>query len=162
MKAYSCAVAAWFSDPTLAQSAAGVTLLALTLYIGYNIPEPYMIGALRWAAYVCISYRVHCAVRLTVYFFLAAEACVRVDHDKRVQDARLGVFEPRPSGFRLREHHVGKPGLHGHRRYSWTTEVNSFRYLKLSVNYEWTHTWRVRNRFVTYHTLMKLFSHPRP
>ena len=52
MKAYFRAIAAWFTDPTPAQSAAGVTLLALTLYTGYNIPEPYMIGALRWITYI--------------------------------------------------------------------------------------------------------------
>ena len=58
MKAYFRALAAWFTDPTPAQSAAGVTLLALTLYTGYNIPEPYMIGALRWITYinVCTSF----------------------------------------------------------------------------------------------------------
>ena len=86
MKAYFRAVAAWFSDPTPAQSAAGVTLLALTLYTGYNIPEPSMIGALRWITYinVCISH-IHYTLRLTV--FSAAEVCVRGDHDKRVQNA---------------------------------------------------------------------------
>ena len=52
MKAYFRALAAWFSDPTPAQAAAGVSLLALTLYTGYNIPEPYMIGALRWITYI--------------------------------------------------------------------------------------------------------------
>ena len=60
MKAYFRAIAAWFSDPTPAQSAAGVSLLILTLYTGYNIPEPYMIGALRWITYinVCIFRRI--------------------------------------------------------------------------------------------------------
>jgi hypothetical protein len=52
MKAYFRAIAAAFSDPTPAQAAAGVSLLALTLYTGYNIPEPYMIGALRWITYI--------------------------------------------------------------------------------------------------------------
>ena len=68
MKAYFRAIAAWFNDPTPAQSAAGVTLLALTLYTGYNIPEPYMIGALRWITYinVCISCHAHYAPRFTV------------------------------------------------------------------------------------------------
>jgi ATP-binding cassette subfamily G (WHITE) protein 2 (SNQ2) len=72
MKAFFRAVAAWFSDPTPAQSAAGVSLLALTLYTGYNIPEPYMIGALRWITYinVCIHYHAHHVVRLT--FFLSS------------------------------------------------------------------------------------------
>lgn len=52
MKAYFRAIAAWFSDPTPAQSVAGVTLLILTLYTGYNIPEPYMVGALRWITHI--------------------------------------------------------------------------------------------------------------
>lgn len=70
MKAYFRAVAAWFTDPTPAQSAAGVTLLALTLYTGYNIPEPYMIGALRWITYINVrsSCRVHQTMALTTFF----------------------------------------------------------------------------------------------
>ena len=36
MKAYFCAIATWFTDPTPAQSAAGVSLLVLALYTGYN------------------------------------------------------------------------------------------------------------------------------
>ena len=61
MKAYFRAIAAWFSDPTPAQSVAGVSLLVLTLYTGYNIPEPYMIGALRWITYINArpSFRIH-------------------------------------------------------------------------------------------------------
>ena len=71
MKAYLRATAAWFSSPTPAQAVAGVTLLALTLYTGYNIPEPSMIGAVRWITYinVRISYHVHYALKLTVCFF---------------------------------------------------------------------------------------------
>lgn len=79
MKAYFRAVAAWFTDPTPAQSAAGVTLLALTLYTGYNIPEPYMIGALRWITYinVRISFLPRPSDRTADNFRLsAAEICV--------------------------------------------------------------------------------------
>ena len=69
MKAYFRAVAAWFSDPTPAQSAAGVTLLALTLYTGYNIPELSMIGALRWITYinVRVSYHVHYCCKIDLF-----------------------------------------------------------------------------------------------
>jgi ATP-binding cassette subfamily G (WHITE) protein 2 (SNQ2) len=59
MKAYFRAVAAWFTHPTPAQSAAGVSLLILSLYSGYNIPEPYMIGALRWITYINASISRH-------------------------------------------------------------------------------------------------------
>jgi hypothetical protein len=74
MKAYFRAIAAWFSDPTPAQSVAGITLLALSLYTGYNIPEPSMIGALRWITYinVCIYCHAHYyVVRLTVCLFFS-------------------------------------------------------------------------------------------
>jgi len=73
MKAYFRAIAAWFNDPTPAQSAAGVTLLALTLYTGYNIPKPYMIDALRWITYIniCISHCLHYAEKFTVCFSAA-------------------------------------------------------------------------------------------
>ena len=84
MKAYFRAVAAAFDDPTPAQSAAGVSLLALTLYTGYNIPEPYMIGALKWITY--INVRIHCRVYCPVKFTVspATQVFVRVDHDQRI------------------------------------------------------------------------------
>ena len=61
MKAYLRATAAWFNSPTPAQSVAGVTLLALILYTGYNIPEPSMVHALSWITYINVrtSCRVH-------------------------------------------------------------------------------------------------------
>ena len=105
MKAYFRALAAWFTDPTPAQSAAGVTLLALTLYTGYNIPEPYMIGALRWLTYINVwtSVRVlYCGIdRHLPFVFAAAEVCLRGNHDQRIQDAQFGMFKPRPSRTRL-------------------------------------------------------------
>ncbi|EIM87152.1 pleiotropic drug resistance ABC transporter [Stereum hirsutum FP-91666 SS1] len=52
MKAWFRAVAAGFGDPAPAQSVAGILLLALTLYTGYAIPKPTMIGALRWITYI--------------------------------------------------------------------------------------------------------------
>jgi len=73
MKACFRAIAAWFSDPTPAQATASVTFLALNLYTGFNIPEPYMIGALRWITHinVRISRHVPCTVRLTACLFFS-------------------------------------------------------------------------------------------
>jgi len=61
MKAYFRAIAACFTDPTPAQSVAGVSLLVLILYTGYNIPEPSMVGALKWITYINVrtSFRTH-------------------------------------------------------------------------------------------------------
>lgn len=52
MKGYFRTVASIFSDPAPAQAVAGVTLLILALYTGYQIPVPEMIGALRWLIYI--------------------------------------------------------------------------------------------------------------
>jgi len=61
VKTYFRAIAAWFSDPTSAQSVAGVTFSVLTLYAGYDIPEPSTVGALHWITYinVCASFHIH-------------------------------------------------------------------------------------------------------
>ena len=69
MKTYFRAIAAWFSEPTLAQSAAGVTLLAMGLYTGYNIPEPSMNGALRWITYINVCISSHSLRRETDHLF---------------------------------------------------------------------------------------------
>lgn len=68
MKAWFRAVAAGFGDPAPAQSVAGILLLALTLYTGYAIPKPTMIGALRWITYINVSLKLnHCEQIVTKY-----------------------------------------------------------------------------------------------
>jgi len=52
MKAYFRTIASIFSQPAPAQAVAGITLLVLVLYTGYQIPVPQMIGALRWLIYI--------------------------------------------------------------------------------------------------------------
>ncbi|OSX63435.1 hypothetical protein POSPLADRAFT_1074039 [Postia placenta MAD-698-R-SB12] len=52
MKAWFRGLAAAFQNAAPAQAVAGVSVLILTLYTGYNIPQPYMIGALRWITYI--------------------------------------------------------------------------------------------------------------
>lgn len=52
MKAYFRTIASIFSQPAPAQAVAGITLLILVLYTGYQIPVPEMIGALRWLIYI--------------------------------------------------------------------------------------------------------------
>ena len=66
MKGYCRAFAAWFNGPTPAQSTVGVSLLVLTLYTGYNIPEPSMIGALRWIAYINVRTSRHIHYTMTM------------------------------------------------------------------------------------------------
>jgi ATP-binding cassette subfamily G (WHITE) protein 2 (SNQ2) len=52
MKAFFRALASAFPSEAPAQALAGVLLLALSLYTGYQIPRPSMIGALRWISYI--------------------------------------------------------------------------------------------------------------
>ena len=55
MQAYFRALAAMFSTAAPAQTIAGLSILMLTLYTGYSIPQPSMIGALRWITYINVS-----------------------------------------------------------------------------------------------------------
>ncbi|KAI0089451.1 pleiotropic drug resistance ABC transporter [Irpex rosettiformis] len=52
MKAWFRALTAAFHQPAPAQTVAGMSILLLTLYTGYTIPQPSMIGALRWITYI--------------------------------------------------------------------------------------------------------------
>jgi ABC-type multidrug transport system permease subunit len=57
MKALFRSLAAAFKKAAPAQAIAGVLLLGLSLYTGYQIPKPSMIGALRWISFINVSPR---------------------------------------------------------------------------------------------------------
>ncbi|PPQ86500.1 hypothetical protein CVT25_008244 [Psilocybe cyanescens] len=52
MKGWFRGIAAAFPSEAAAQSFAGISVLALSIYTGYTIPKPTMIGALRWITYI--------------------------------------------------------------------------------------------------------------
>ncbi|KAK7025542.1 ATP-binding cassette transporter snq2 [Paramarasmius palmivorus] len=52
MKGWFRALAAAFGDEAPAQSVAGISILAFSIYAGYMIPKPTMIGGLRWISYL--------------------------------------------------------------------------------------------------------------
>ncbi|EKM53332.1 uncharacterized protein PHACADRAFT_259626 [Phanerochaete carnosa HHB-10118-sp] len=52
MRSWFRLLAAAFKTPAPAQTVAGLAILILVLYTGYAIPQPSMIGALRWITYV--------------------------------------------------------------------------------------------------------------
>lgn len=56
MKGLFRALAAAFKKAAPAQAVAGVLLLALSLYTGYQLPRPTMIGALRWISYINVNF----------------------------------------------------------------------------------------------------------
>ena len=74
MKAWFRSIAAAFKSEAAAQSVAGIAILALAIYtggyisivltsgscltsniLGFTIPKPSMIGALRWITYINVS-----------------------------------------------------------------------------------------------------------
>ena len=149
MKAYFRAVAAWFSDPVPAQATAGVTLLVMALYTGYNIPGPYMIGALHWITYinVWISCHVHYTMRLNVRSFSQplkyAYESVLVN-EFRTLNLECSNLVPQGPGYEnitlANQVCIAVGAIPGQ------TAVNGLRYLELSLNYEWSHMWKVRSR----------------
>ncbi|KAI9065216.1 pleiotropic drug resistance ABC transporter [Trametes sanguinea] len=52
MKAWFRSLAAAFMSAAPAQAIAGLTTLVLVLYTGYSLPQPYMIGALKWITWI--------------------------------------------------------------------------------------------------------------
>lgn len=52
MKAWFRAVTSAVKGPAPAQTVAGLSIMVLTLYTGYTIPQPSMIGALKWISYI--------------------------------------------------------------------------------------------------------------
>ncbi|KAG6900276.1 hypothetical protein C0993_000464 [Termitomyces sp. T159_Od127] len=52
MKAWFRTIAAAFKSEASAQTVAGISVLAVAIYTGYQIPKPTMIGALRWITYI--------------------------------------------------------------------------------------------------------------
>ena len=146
------AIATWLSDSTPAQSATGATLLALTLYTGYNIPEPSMIGTLRWITYinVCISSHVHYSTKLTVCLFSQPLKYVCesiVTNEFRTLDLEHSNLVPQGPGYEAvtSKSHVctvagAVPGQ---------TAVNGLQYIKLSFDCERSRMWRVRKHFVS-------------
>ena len=116
MKAWFRALAAAFGSPAPAQTVAGLAMLLLVLYTGYSIPQPTMIGALRWITYINVS-EVESSLRIfaliSVMFRHAALALrLRVYDGQRVPYDPCRVLIARASRPCIREHHAREPGLH--------------------------------------------------
>jgi ATP-binding cassette subfamily G (WHITE) protein 2 (SNQ2) len=76
MKAFFRSLAAAFPSEAPAQAVAGILLLSVSLYTGYNIPILSMIGALRWISYINVSQVSPINVILSLTWLLASSVCV--------------------------------------------------------------------------------------
>ncbi|KAL1743665.1 ABC-2 type transporter-domain-containing protein [Schizophyllum fasciatum] len=125
MKSWFRALAAAFSAEAPAQSFAGISVLIFSIYTGYTIPEPSMIGALKWLVWINpLRY--------------AYEAIVT--NEFRTLDAQCSVLVPQGPGYENISIDnqvcttVGSvPGQ---------THVNGATYLNLSYGYNYSNTWR--------------------
>lgn len=56
MRSWFRTLAAAFKSAAPAQTVSGLATLILVLYTGYTIPQPSMIGALRWITYINVRF----------------------------------------------------------------------------------------------------------
>ena len=83
MKTWFRMLASAFKSPAPAQSLAGISLLVLILYTGFTIPQPSIIGALRWITYINVGLSIHMSIPLLADCQpLAITLRVRKCHDK--------------------------------------------------------------------------------
>ncbi|KAI4517501.1 ABC-2 type transporter-domain-containing protein [Schizophyllum commune] len=125
MKSWFRALAAAFPAEAPAQSFAGISVLVFSIYTGYTIPEPSMIGALKWLVWINPLRYAYEAV---------------VTNEFRTLDAQCSVLVPQGPGYENISIDnqvcttVGSiPGQ---------TQVNGARYLDLSYGYTYANTWR--------------------
>ena len=55
MKSWFRMIAAAFKSPAPATAVAGLSTFLLVLYTGYSLPQPYMIGALKWITWINVG-----------------------------------------------------------------------------------------------------------
>lgn len=163
MKAWFRALTAAFKSPAPAQTVAGMSILVLTLYTGYTIPQPSMIGALKWITYINVSPHSSLSLSLSLMFpsfFL----------DQLTFFFRLNI-KPLKYGFEallVNEMHTinaqcatlipqgpGYDGMIGIANQVCTTvgsqpgsaTVSGSTYVDLSYGYTYSHLWRVSGLF---------------
>ncbi|KAF8960414.1 pleiotropic drug resistance ABC transporter [Flammula alnicola] len=124
MKGWFRAIAAAFPSEAAAQSFAGLSVLALSIYTGYNIPKPTMIGALRWITYI----------NPLKYGFEAI-----MTNEFRTLEAACSNLVPQGPGYEnvtLANQVCTTVGSVPGQPF-----VDGSRFLKLSYEFEWSNTW---------------------
>ncbi|KAI0767296.1 pleiotropic drug resistance ABC transporter [Fomes fomentarius] len=125
MKAWFRALAAAFKSPAPATAVAGLSTLILVLYTGYSLPQPYMIGALKWITWI----------NPLRYGFEAL--MVNEFHTVDAQCATLVPQGPGYEGVSVANQvctTVGSsPG---------SSTVSGLKYIELAYNYSYSHLWR--------------------
>ena len=149
MKAWFRALSAAFKSEATAQAVAGMSVLVLVLYTGYAIPQPSMIGALRWITYI--------NVRSATYIVFFHSYCT--DLNLPLQPIRYGFEAIITNEFHTLNGACSSlvPQGPGYENVSLDNQVctvvgsqsgqafvNGDTFVQLSYGYSYSHVWRVR------------------
>ena len=143
-KALFRSLAAAFKKAAPAQAVAGVLLLGMSLYTGYQIPKPSMIGALRWISYINVSPKYHHNPRVSRNYEQPVQYAFEaiMTNEFHTLDGDCSTLVPSGSGYEgisainqvctVLGSHPGK------------VTVSGSAYLALSFDYYFRNLWRVR------------------
>ena len=143
MKAYFRTIASVFSQPAPAQAVAGISLLILVLYTGYQIPVPQMIGALRWLIYINVRSPPHKSVSI---LFITYAQPIRYAYESILTNefhtlqGTCSTLVPSGAGYEgITIQNQACPVVGA---VPGQTFVNGNRYVNLSYGYSYSHVWR--------------------
>ncbi|KAI0649902.1 pleiotropic drug resistance ABC transporter [Trametes meyenii] len=125
MKAWFRALAAAFKSAAPAQAIAGLSTLILVLYTGYSIPQPYMIGALRWITWINPLRYGFESLMVNEFHTVHADCSVLVPQGPGYENVSLANRVCTTVGST-----------------SGSTTVDGLSYVSLSYNYSFNHLWR--------------------
>ncbi|TRM62061.1 ABC-2 type transporter-domain-containing protein [Schizophyllum amplum] len=125
MKSWFRALAAAFSAEASAQSFAGISILVFSIYTGYTIPRPSMIGALKWLTWINPLRYAYESIVTNEFRTLDGECSLLVPQGPGYENVSLDNQVCTAVG--------SVPGQ---------TLVNGATYLQLSYGYTYANTWR--------------------
>ncbi|KAI0356868.1 pleiotropic drug resistance ABC transporter [Trametes cingulata] len=125
MKAWFRSLAATFKSAAPAQAIAGLTTLVLVLYTGYSIPQPYMIGALKWITWINPLRYGFEALMVNEFHTIHADCSVLVPQGPGYENITLANQVCTTVG--------STPG---------SLTVSGSSYIALSYGYSYSHLWR--------------------
>ncbi|TDL15085.1 hypothetical protein BD410DRAFT_845493 [Rickenella mellea] len=142
MKAFFCSIAPASNTQSSEQSVAGVLALVLVLYTGYQIPQPYMIGAFRWLTYI----------NVWLFFRRSRTSLLPLNKPLRYSFEGIVVNEFHslngtcaslvPSGAGYEGVQLANQVCSTVGSLPGMNTVDGNRFVKLSYDYEYTHLWR--------------------
>ena len=148
-------LAALFKHESGAQSVAGLSALALVIYAGFSIPQPSMIGALRWITYINVRILFNGACFLILRPFSDKQP-VKYGFESLIANefhtihANCATLVPQGSGYenvQLANQVCATVGA-----VAGETTVNGNRFLELAYEYSYSNAWMVSQISFLYHS----------